>query len=118
MRSYDIPLLCSRMVHEFLITEKYAIVPDLPVEFDIKGAIKFKRSLFFYDKTKPARYGIWNRYSPDGKDIKWFDVAAHYCFHFGGCWNTVNELNQEIVVLYAVTMDEFYIGLQYKEHIY
>ena len=117
VRSYDIPLLSMRMVHEFLITEKYAIVPDLPVEFNPEEGMKHKRWIFHYSKDQPARYGIWPRNSPDGKDIKWFEVEPHYCFHYGGCWDTINEKGEEIVTLYAVVMPNFYIGLQYKEHL-
>jgi len=41
----DIPLTCPRMIHDFGITENYIIVPDLPIEFDIKTAIKEGKSV-------------------------------------------------------------------------
>ena len=40
------------MIHEFLITEKYAIVPDLPLEFDPPNAIRFKKFLYNFNKSK------------------------------------------------------------------
>lgn len=79
------------MIHEYLITEKYAIIPDLPLELDPPGAIKFGRFIYNYNKDGPARYGIFRRDSEDGKDIKWFDVEAHHAFHFGGTWDYINE---------------------------
>lgn len=106
-----VPMLSPRMVHEFLITEKYAIVPDLPLEFDPKGAIKDKRFIFYYNKKSPARYGIWPRYSSNASDVKWFEVDPHYVFHFGGTWDETNEKGQSIVVTYALTWDEIQIGL-------
>lgn len=82
------------MVHEYLITEKYAIIPDLPLEMDPPGAIKNKRSLFNYNKEGGARYGIFPRDSQDGKDVKWFDVEAHFAFHYAGTWDSVNDQGQ------------------------
>lgn len=103
------------MIHEFLITEKYAIVPDLPLEFDPKGAVKEKRFIFNYNEKGGARYGIWPRNSKTGTDVKWFDVEPHHAFHFGGCWDELNEKGESIVTLYAVVHEGIQIGLQ-AEH--
>ena len=37
--SFEVPLSSVRIIHEFLITSKYAIIPDLPLEIDIMNAI-------------------------------------------------------------------------------
>lgn len=95
------------MVHEFLITEKYAIVPDLPMEFDPEGSIKKKTFVYRFKKENSARYGIWSRNSKDGKDIKWFEVEPHYAFHFGATYDSVNDKGENIVTVYAATYDEF-----------
>lgn len=115
-RSFKIPVLSPRMIHEFLITEKYAIVPDLPLEYDPKGAIKHKRFLVHFNKESVARYGIFRRDSKDGKDVKWFEVEAHHAFHFGGTWDSVNEKGEDIVTVYACTWSDIKIGFQYTEH--
>lgn len=114
--NFKIPLLSPRMIHEFLITEKYAIVPDLPLEFDPKGAVKNKRFILNFNKDSPARYGIFKRDSKDGKDVKWFEVEPHHAFHFGGAWDSVNENGEDIVTVYAVTWKDIKIGFQYCEH--
>lgn len=106
------------MVHEFLITEKYAIIPDLPLEMDPPGAIKNKRSLFNFNKQGAARYGIFPRDSKDGRDVKWFEVESHYAFHFAGTWDSVNEKGEDIVTTYAVVWPDIDICLQYKEHFF
>lgn len=110
-----VPTLSPRMIHEFLITEKYAIVPDLPMEFDPKGAIKEKRFVYYFNDKSPARYGIWPRNSKTGNEVKWFEVEAHHAFHFGGCWDEVNEKGETVVILYAVVHEGFQITL-YTEH--
>ena len=97
------------MVHEFLITEKYAIVPDLPMEFNPQDSVKNKRFVYNFNKKSPARYGIWPRNSKDGKDIKWFEVDSHYAFHFGGTWDSVNEKGEDVVIIYAVAYKDIRI---------
>ena len=37
--SFEVPLSSTRMIHECLITEKYAVIPDLPLEIDPLKAI-------------------------------------------------------------------------------
>lgn len=113
---FQVPLLSPRMIHEFGMTEKYAIVPDLPLEFDPPGAIKHKRFLFHFNKSAPARYGVFPRNSRDGKDVKWFEVEPHFVFHFGGQWDSVNEKGEEIVTLYVVSYPTIDIGFQFMEH--
>lgn len=98
------------MIHEFLITEKYAIIPDLPLELDPPGAVKHKRFIFNFNKKAPARYGIFKRDSKDGKDVKWFEVEPHYAFHFGGTWDSVNQNGEDIVTVYGVTWNDIKIG--------
>eukprot|EP01121_Diplochlamys_sp_Union-15-3_P012207 TRINITY_DN3630_c0_g1_i1.p1 TRINITY_DN3630_c0_g1~~TRINITY_DN3630_c0_g1_i1.p1 ORF type:complete len:335 (-),score=47.13 TRINITY_DN3630_c0_g1_i1:39-1043(-) len=73
------------MMHDFAITENYAIFMDLPYLFDGKNIIHSGPILRF-DKTLPCRFGILPRYSKDGKDIKWFDVKPCFVFHTGNAW--------------------------------
>ena len=84
------PILSNRMIHDFPLTEKYALVPDLPMEFDITGAIKNEKFILDFKKGEQSRYGIYPRDSKDGLDIKWFNVDSHFVFHYGGAWNETN----------------------------
>lgn len=56
----SIPITSPRMIHDFAITETYAIIPDLPMELrpDLCAQGKF---IFHFDQEKPARYGIMKR---------------------------------------------------------
>jgi carotenoid cleavage dioxygenase len=56
----QIPLISSRMLHDFCITEHYAIVPDLPMEFKPELAVKGNH-VFTYNKEGGARYGVFKR---------------------------------------------------------
>lgn len=89
--SFSVPLSSTRMIHEFLITKKYAIVPDLPLEIDPFGAILQNKFIVNFNKTATSRFGIIPRDSRNGDNIKWFEVEPHYTFHFGGAWDSINE---------------------------
>lgn len=98
-----------------MITEKYAIVPDLPNTLDIPGAIKFQRFIFHFDKDLPARYGVFRRDAENSDGMKWFDVEGHYVFHFGNSWDSTNEQGQDIVTFFGVVWPHVDMGMQ--EHI-
>jgi len=56
-----IPITNPRMIHDFMITENYSIMPDLPME--LRPDLCFKNKfIFHYDSDKPARYGIMKRH--------------------------------------------------------
>lgn len=101
--SFSVPLSSTRMIHEFLITEKYAVIPDLPLEIDPLGAIMQSKFIVNFNKTGKSRFGIVPRYSKTGADVKWFEVEPHYTFHFGSAWDAVDEQGHETVTVYAVT---------------
>jgi len=103
------------MIHDFAISEYYLIVPDLPVEFDVKGAIKDNKFVFNYNKNGTSRYGIVPREDKDGKRVLWFETEAHSVFHFGNAWDSQNSKGEHIVTLIACVHSDISIGLQ-QEH--
>eukprot|EP00252_Welwitschia_mirabilis_P023620 TRINITY_DN672_c0_g1_i1.p1 TRINITY_DN672_c0_g1~~TRINITY_DN672_c0_g1_i1.p1 ORF type:complete len:495 (+),score=76.24 TRINITY_DN672_c0_g1_i1:107-1591(+) len=83
------------MMHDFAITENYAIFMDLPLYFTPKEMIK-GGFIFTYDKTKLARFGILPRYAKDDIKIQWFELPNCFIFHTANAWEEGEE-----VVLYA-----------------
>jgi carotenoid cleavage dioxygenase-like enzyme len=49
------------MVHDFIMTENYWIIPDSPMELRPDLTVKENKFIFSFDKTKPSRYGIMKR---------------------------------------------------------
>lgn len=79
VRTEDIDLAGPSMVHDFAITENYAIFFDLPVVFDFELAGKQP----FPAAWKPdygARLGVMPR-SGGNADVRWFDLDPCYVFH-------------------------------------
>jgi carotenoid cleavage dioxygenase-like enzyme len=101
-----IPVDSCRMLHDFVNTEHYIIIPDLPMEANPKNCLNGK---WFYqlNKDKLARYGILKRGDTNGKDnTKWFELPSHYCFHFANAWEETNEKGEELVVIWGCRADD------------
>ena len=89
------------MLHDWLITENYACVPDLPMEMRPDLAVKTASFAITYDKSKRARYGFLKRNAKDAKDIKWFELKGHYTFHFANAWEEKNAQGHDVAYIYG-----------------
>ncbi|KAH7447415.1 hypothetical protein KP509_01G106600 [Ceratopteris richardii] len=89
------------MMHDFAITEHYAIFMDMPLcllpEEMVKGNLIFR-----FDEKKPARIGILPRYAKNESAIKWFELPTCFAFHTVNAWEEDDE-----VILYICRLPEF-----------
>jgi carotenoid cleavage dioxygenase len=69
-----------RMVHDFAITEHYAIFLDLPLVFNKKNLFS-EKGFFEFRKDGVSRIGILPRYDKDISNMRWFPVDPCYVFH-------------------------------------
>lgn len=46
MLSHEIPLASKRMIHDFIMTENYIMIPDLPMEFKPEETVKNSKFIF------------------------------------------------------------------------
>ncbi|KAK8958633.1 Carotenoid 9,10(9',10')-cleavage dioxygenase [Platanthera guangdongensis] len=70
------------MMHDFAITENYAIFMDLPLYFRPKEMVK-GNLIFMFDPTKKARFGVLPRYAKNELLIRWFELPNCFIFHNG-----------------------------------
>ncbi|KAL3537442.1 hypothetical protein ACH5RR_000808 [Cinchona calisaya] len=80
------------MMHDFAITENYAIFMDLPLYFRPKEMVKDKKLIFTFDPTKKARFGVLPRYSKNDLLIKWFELPNCFIFHNANAWEEGDEI--------------------------
>jgi carotenoid cleavage dioxygenase len=70
----------TSMMHAFSITERYAVIYDLPVTFDATAAAAGSRVPYTWDDGHGARLGVLPRDGGDA-DVLWMDVDPCYVFH-------------------------------------
>ncbi|XP_077214269.1 carotenoid 9,10(9',10')-cleavage dioxygenase-like [Tasmannia lanceolata] len=80
------------MMHDFAITDNYAIFMDLPMYFCPKKMVKGKKPIFTFDETKKARFGILPRYAKNELQIRWFDLPNCFIFHNANAWEEGDEI--------------------------
>ncbi|KAM0048155.1 putative carotenoid oxygenase [Helianthus debilis subsp. tardiflorus] len=73
----------SIMMHDFAITQNYAIFMDLPLYFRPKEMVKGEKFSYIFDATKKARFGILPRYAKNELQIKRFELPTCFIFHTG-----------------------------------
>ncbi|CAA2965319.1 carotenoid 9,10(9',10')-cleavage dioxygenase 1-like isoform X2 [Olea europaea var. sylvestris] len=80
------------MMHDFAITENYAIFMDLPLYFRPKEMVKEKKLIYSFDGTKKARFGILPRYAKNELLITWFELPNCFIFHNANAWEEGDEV--------------------------
>lgn len=98
-----------RMIHDFCVTENYAVIPDLPLEICAVDAIMQGSPFFHLKKDAPLRYGLIRRNATSEKEVIWFDFSteeSHYIFHFSNAYEIVED-GQEIIVMHGAALKNF-----------
>ncbi|XP_042061398.1 carotenoid 9,10(9',10')-cleavage dioxygenase-like [Salvia splendens] len=80
------------MMHDFAITENYAIFMDLPLYFRPKEMVKEKKFIYTFDPTKKARFGVLPRYATNEMLIRWFELPNCFIFHNANAWEEGDEV--------------------------
>ncbi|KAK4842159.1 hypothetical protein QYF36_016716 [Acer negundo] len=80
------------MMHDFAITENYAIFMDLPLYFRPKEMVKENKLIFTFDATKKARFGVLPRYAKNEAQIRWFELPNCFIFHNANAWEEGDEV--------------------------
>ncbi|XP_016548024.1 carotenoid 9,10(9',10')-cleavage dioxygenase isoform X1 [Capsicum annuum] len=79
-----ITIPASVLVHDFTITENYAIMMDLPLYFRPKEMVKNKQLTYSFDSTRKVCFGVLQRYAKNESLIKWFELPNGFIFHNEG----------------------------------
>lgn len=100
----DVPISSSSLsrpslFHDFAITNKYAIFPDIqllmnPVQMMMRGG-----SPVGADPTKVPRLGIIPRYAKDESQMRWFEVPGFNILHAINAWDEEDGDGDSIVMV-------------------
>lgn len=84
----------SPMLHDMSLTERYAVVYDLPVVFDVDAAMAGTAMPYFWQDDYPARIGLVPR---TGGDVQWIEVDPCYVFHPMNAFDDGDDLVIDLV---------------------
>jgi carotenoid cleavage dioxygenase len=79
-RHVDIPLPGGPMIHDIAITEKYALIFDLPCIFNLDAAMKGAGLPYYWDHSYEPRIGFLPL-EGSADDVKWVGINPCYIFH-------------------------------------
>ncbi len=90
IRSVDLDLPRAVMMHDFVVTERFAIFFDLPAIFDVEGALA-GGPIVSWQPEHGARIGVLPR---DGSatDLRWFEIDPCHVFHFVNGWDDDDQI--------------------------
>ncbi|MDH2427338.1 carotenoid oxygenase family protein [Sphaerisporangium sp. TRM90804] len=104
VRTVDVPVEDGPMVHDFALTEKYVVLLDLPVTFDVTAAEAGVRIPYSWNDDRPARVGLMPRLG-GAEDVRWSEVEPCFVFH------TLNAYDAgDRVVVDLVAYDRLFVG--------
>jgi carotenoid cleavage oxygenase len=66
-------------IHDMSLTERFAVIYDLPVVFDLEAATSGIGFPYRWDPDYRSRVGLLEREGSD--EVRWFDVDPCYVFH-------------------------------------
>lgn len=102
-REVEIPVEHGPMIHDCAITQRFAIILDLPVTFSMETAMTGHPFPYRWNESHQARVGLLPR-EGEAADIIWAPVDPCYVFH------TVNAYDAEdgTVILDVVVHDRMF----------
>jgi carotenoid cleavage dioxygenase-like enzyme len=95
-RAEPIAVKNTPMMHAFSVTERYAVLYDLPVTFDTASAAGGARIPYSWDDNHGARIGVMRRGGGDA-DVLWMDIEPCYVFHPLNAYEAGDQLIVHVV---------------------
>ncbi|GFP79371.1 probable carotenoid cleavage dioxygenase 4 chloroplastic [Phtheirospermum japonicum] len=85
----DLPIFSKTdctVVHDFGITDNYAVFPDSQLVINPTWVLRGRDSPVGVDSSKIPRVGIIPKYAMDGGEMRWIDVPGFNMFHLINAW--------------------------------
>ncbi|MFT4997321.1 MAG: carotenoid cleavage dioxygenase-like enzyme [Chitinophagales bacterium] len=79
--SIHIPAPYSSMIHDFVITDNYILIPVFPISGSLERAME-GGAPFAWEPDLPVKIGILARHGGNAENIQWLDMDLSFVFHF------------------------------------
>jgi len=80
IRSVDVPLDHSPMVHDIALTESSVVLFDFPCHFNLEAAVAGNQLPYQWVDDAPARIGVLPRHGA-ATEVRWYDIDPCFVFH-------------------------------------
>jgi carotenoid cleavage dioxygenase len=107
VRSVAIDLPASVMIHDFALTENYALFFDTPGIFDLSAMMEGKPGVR-WEPERGSRIGVLPRRGA-AEEIRWFEIDNCYVVHFWNAWD-----HDGVIEIHAPVFEEMPGGLQFE----
>lgn len=84
-----------RLPHDMAITDRYAVLMDLPLIQD-EAARQAGRYKIQFDVNLPSRFAVVPRYATDQLQVKWFEASPCYIYHVINAWEEGDEVVMDV----------------------
>lgn len=106
-RNVPVQLHGRSSVHDFALTERHAVFPDLPVVFSFDLLSEGYSFPYRWDPEYPSRLAVLPRDgADDGSDVRWFDVPPGYVFHVLNAYDVLDEAGTATAIVMDVVRYE------------
>lgn len=85
-RDYPVDVSRPQMMHDFAVTETYAVFMDHALVFDPQAMVREGSLPFAVDRSRESRIGLLRRDAPEA-GVRWYGVAPFVCFHTATAWD-------------------------------
>ncbi|GAB2224192.1 hypothetical protein Droror1_Dr00004942 [Drosera rotundifolia] len=103
-KHHDVPILSldrPSFLHDFAITTKYAILPNIQVGMDLSGFFTKRGPGAASDSKRVSRIAVIPRYAENNKELRWFEIPGLNMFHIANAWEETDASREEHIVLIA-----------------
>lgn len=85
---------CS-MIHDFMVTENYLLIPVLPLSGSLQRAMS-GGPIFAWEPDLPARIAVMRR-DQGVSSLRWFDIEPCYVFHFMNAYEQGGKIIADVM---------------------
>src|SRR5262249_25439019 len=92
---FQVPYYC--MLHDFGVTQDYAVFPVIPVCGVGVEALKAGKPHYAWDPTKDIYLGVLPR-GGEASDLRWFKAPNQFCSHVMNAFNDGTRIHFDVPV--------------------
>jgi carotenoid cleavage dioxygenase len=87
-----VPTPYSSMVHDFVITDNFIVIPVMPITGSLERAMEGGPP-FAWEPDKGVHIGVLPRHGGTAEDVRWLEMDVAFAFHFMNAFDKDGVIN-------------------------